>query len=97
MNYKVVEVLTSMGKDPGMKSLCFSMGQGVLTFSAHPEGGCMKQLRPVPVAGVTAGTVWLNEHKGSESLNYSEHCCPAEQGRDSMVGEKLNTGMSDLK
>lgn len=29
----------------------------------------MKQLRPVSVADVTAGTVWLNEYKGSESLN----------------------------
>lgn len=57
----------------------------------------MKQLRPVPAAGVTAGTVWLNEHKGSESLNYSGRCCPAEQGCDSKAGEKLNTGMSYLK
>lgn len=57
----------------------------------------MKQLRPVPVADVTAGTVWLNEYKGSESLNYSEHCCPTEQGCDSAAGEMLNTGMSDLK
>lgn len=57
----------------------------------------MKRLRPVSVAGVTAGTVWLNEHKGSESLSYSERCCPAEQGWDSMAGEKLNSGMSDMK
>lgn len=57
----------------------------------------MKQLRPVSVADVTAGTVWLNGYQGSESLNYSEHCCPTEQGCDSAAGEMLNTGMSDLK
>lgn len=32
----------------------------------------MKQLRPVAAADVTAGAVWLNDYKGSESLNYSE-------------------------